>query len=116
MPDWMDIVNIIVVVSGLTLVLSGLFFAFTLPFLKNPERGYLITVFTLLTFYCLSDLTSQLSLVYFPEGHMIISKIAVFSESLFSSMFHKLRHHLGHILYTSLLYTIYPEHILFHRR
>ena len=86
MPDWMDIVNIIVVVSGLTLVLSGLFFAFTLPFLKNPDRGYLITIFTLLTFYCLSDLTSQLSLVYFPEGHMMISKIAVFSESLFSSM------------------------------
>ena len=86
MPDWMDIVNIIVVTSGLTMVLAGLFFSFTLPMLKNPERGYLIVFFSLLTLYCISDLTAQLSLVYFPEGHMMISKIAVFSESFFSSL------------------------------
>ncbi len=86
MTDWIDIINIITVVSGLTIVLVGLLFSFFIQNLQKYDRIFFITLFFLLTAYCISDMTSQLSLIYLGPEYTILSKAAVFCESLFSSV------------------------------
>ena len=86
MVNIIDIIDLIVAVSGITIALTGLFFSLYFPYLKRPDRSYLIVFFILLTLYCVSDLASQISLVFLGYGFMQLSQAFVFLESLFSSL------------------------------
>ncbi len=86
MLDWMDIVNLIGVIAGLTIVLMGLFFAISVPILKRPDRSYIVIIFLILTAYISSDLISQFSLILGGSERMALSKAAIFFESFFSSL------------------------------
>ncbi|MCR4591268.1 MAG: hypothetical protein K5668_10675 [Lachnospiraceae bacterium] len=84
--DALDIINLITVVSGLTIVLMGLIFSVAFPNLQKTDRMFFIAFFSLLTAYISSDLLSQISLVYLVPGYLMLSKAAVFMESLLSSL------------------------------
>ena len=86
MADWMDIINFIVVVCGLTIAAMGLFFSVSVPYMKKNDRLFLTFLFMLLLFYTASDLASQISLVFLRPGIPILSKAAIFLESFFSSL------------------------------
>lgn len=86
MLDWIGIINLIGVVSALTIAVMGLLFSLSVPFLRKPDRTYIIITFSLLVIYTASDLTSQLSLAFGGEGLTMLSKAAIFSESFFSSV------------------------------
>ncbi len=84
--DWIDLLNIIIAVSGLTIVLSGLLFSFSVAHLKLMDRKFFILLFSTLVLYITSGLTSLISMLFLEKDYWMLSKAAVFSESLFSSL------------------------------
>ena len=86
MTNWIDLINFGVVCSGLTITLIGLFLAFSATHMEKHSRVFFKVFFIITTFYISSDILSQISLVMLGEEYSTLSKIAVFSESLFSSI------------------------------
>ena len=71
---------------GFTVALMGLFFAIHTRFMEFWLKRYFVIVFSVAIAYTLSDFTSQISLVFLSEKFWILSKVAVFCESFFSSL------------------------------
>ncbi|MBR1855127.1 MAG: histidine kinase [Lachnospiraceae bacterium] len=86
MTNWIDLVNFAVAVGGLIVVLMGFILALTTPYMERWSRRFFLIFFVLLIAYVSSDLVSQISLVLLGTGFSMLSRIAIFSESLFSSM------------------------------
>ncbi|MBQ7564740.1 MAG: histidine kinase [Lachnospiraceae bacterium] len=86
MLDWIDLINLSVASAGLMLSILGLVLSLVLRYLDRPSRRFFVTFFSILTAYVISDLTSQISLGLFSESFSWLSGIAIFLESLFSSL------------------------------
>ena len=86
MISYIDLINFGVAVGGLVISLLCLFLAFWIPLLTKKERCFFVAFFSMLVLYVASDLTSQISLVFWQGGFWQLSKAAVFFESLFSSI------------------------------
>jgi sensor histidine kinase YesM len=81
-----DAINFAAAISGLIIALMGLFFTLSLSYLNRTLRKFFVILFSLVTAYVASDFLSQISLVFLGSGYALLSRIAVFCESLFSSM------------------------------
>ena len=86
MINAIDLVNFSVAVTGLVIVLLGLFFTLVVPYLEAWSRRFFIVLFSVAAAYVASDLLSQVSLLFLGPDYSVLSRIAVFCESLFSSM------------------------------
>ena len=86
MINAIDAINFAAAISGLIIAVMGLFFTLSLTYLNQTLRKFFIILFSLITVYVASDFLSQISLVFLGPGYALLSKIALFFESLFSSM------------------------------
>ena len=86
MNNAIDMVNFAVAVSGLVIVLLGLFFTLLVNYLETVTRRFFIILFSVAAAYVFCDLLSQISLLFLGPGYAWLSRIAVFGESLFSSV------------------------------
>ena len=85
MINAIDLVNFSVAVTGLVIVLLGLFFTLTVSYLETWTRRFFIVLFSVAAAYVASDLVGSVSLLFLRPDYSILSRIAVFCESLFSS-------------------------------
>jgi len=81
-----DAINFAAAISGLIIAVMGLTFTLSLTYLKPVLRKFFIVLFSLVTVYVAADFISQISLVFLGPGYALLSRIALFVESLFSSM------------------------------
>ena len=86
MMNVIDAINFAAAISGLIIAVMGLFFALSLSYLNRILRIFFIILFSLVTAYVASDFLSQISLVFLGPNFALLSRIAIFCESLFSSM------------------------------
>ena len=85
MKSFIDILNFAISASGLTLAALGLILAIASVTIEKRFREYIIIFYIFLFLYISADMVSQISLVFLGPGHMLLSKVAIFLESLFSS-------------------------------
>ena len=81
-----DLINFSAAVTGLVIVLLGLFFTLTVSYLETWTRRFFVVLFSVAAAYVVSDLLSQVSLLFLGPDYAVLSRIAVFCESFFSSM------------------------------
>ena len=86
MINAIDLVNFAAASTGLVIVLLGLLFTLAVRNLDRWTRRFFIALFSVAAAYVVSDLLSQVSLLFLGPDHAVLSRIAVFSESFFSSM------------------------------
>lgn len=86
MTNWIDLMNYAFAVGGLIVALLGLFTSLFSTILSKETHRIFIALFSLLIAYSISDLTSQISILMLGPRFTVLSQIAVFGESLFSSM------------------------------
>ena len=86
MINAIDLVNFGAACTGLVIVLLGLAFTVAVRYLETWTRGFFIALFSVAAAYVVSDLLSQVSLLLLGPDYAVLSRIAVFCESLFSSM------------------------------
>ena len=86
MISFVDLTNFFIVSFGFTVSLLGLVFAILIRNFDKWEKRFLIILFGILTAYCISDGISQISLVMLGDNFTLLSKVAIFAESLFSSL------------------------------
>ena len=86
MLDWIDLINLSVVSAGLMLSILGLVLSLVLSYLDRSSRHFFVIFFSILTAYVISDLVSQISLDLLSGSFSWLSGIAIFLESLFSSL------------------------------
>ena len=85
MTTFIDLMNFAIVVSGLTMALSGFILALSLRSLGKETRLFFIAFFCIMTAYTASDLLSQIFLALSGE-FATHSKTAIFLESFFASL------------------------------
>ena len=86
MTDWIDLMNYAFAVAGLMVALLGLLTCLFSSILDKRTHRIFVAIFSLMIAYTVSDLTSQISIVLLDTRFTVLSQIAVFGESLFSSM------------------------------
>ena len=86
MTNWIDIINFAAAVGGTVIALLGLLLNLSLRYMEKQGRRFFTMLFVLLLAYVASDLLSQISLILLGPAYAVLSKIAVFAESLFSSL------------------------------
>ncbi|MBQ6442970.1 MAG: histidine kinase [Lachnospiraceae bacterium] len=86
MTSGIDLINCAGEIAGLTIALMCLLLAVFSRYMETRERGFFMVFFLILTAYVLSDLISEISLVFLGEEYVLLSKITLFLASLFSSM------------------------------
>ena len=86
MIEAIDLVNFSAAFTGLVIVLLGLFFTLTVSYLDRWTRRFFTVLFSVAALYVVSDLLSQVSLLFLGPGYAVLSRIAVFCESFFSSI------------------------------
>ena len=86
MNNAIDLINFSAAVTGLVIVLLGLFFTLAMKSLEKWTRRFFVALFSVAAAYVASDLLSQVSLLFLGPDYAVLSRIAVFCESLFSSM------------------------------
>ena len=86
MINAIDLVNFSAAATGLVIVLLGLFFTLTVSYLEAWTRRFFVALFSVAAAYVFSDLLSQVSLLFLGPGCSLVSRIAVFCESFFSSL------------------------------
>jgi hypothetical protein len=86
MKDWIDLTNFGFAVSCLMVVLLGLFMSIFSRHQEAWTRRFFILLFSLLIAYVGCDLLCQITLLLFGPPAAPLSRIAVFGESLFSSL------------------------------
>lgn len=69
MPDMIDMINFAIAVSGITVSVLGLTLAMVLQYGKGQIRRFFLFVFAILIAYTVSDLISQISLVFLGPGY-----------------------------------------------
>lgn len=85
MSNAIDLVNFSAAFTGLVIVLLGLFFTLAVSPLEKWTRRFFVALFSVAAAYVASDLLSQVSLLFLGPDYAVLSRIAVFCESLFSS-------------------------------
>ena len=86
MTDCIDLMNYGVVCAGLIVAIIGLFLTLSTPYMEKTNRRFFKIFFFLLFAYISSDLIGQLSLIMSGPDQAFVSRAAIFSESLFSSI------------------------------
>ena len=86
MIDVSDVINFSAAVTGLVISLFGLFFSLAVSYLESWTRRFFIALFSMVAAYVASDLLSQISLNFLGPGYSLLSRIAIFGESFFSSV------------------------------
>ena len=86
MINAIDMVNFAAAATGLVIVLLGLIFTIAVRYIETWTRRFFIVLFSVAAVYVASDLLSQVSLLFLGPDYSVLSRIAVFCESLFSSM------------------------------
>ena len=86
MNNAIDLINFSAAVTGLVIVLLGLFFTLAMKSLEKWTRRFFVALFSVAAAYVASDLLSQGSLIFLGPDYAVLSRIAVFCESLFSSL------------------------------
>ena len=86
MTDWIDLTNFGIACAGLIVAIIGLILTMASPYMENVSRGFFMILFSLLIAYISSDLISQISLVMSVQDRAFLSRLAIFCESLFSSV------------------------------
>ena len=86
MINAIDLVNFSAAAAGLVIVLLGLFFTLAVSYLEPWTRRFFVVLFTVAAAYVLSDLLSQISLLFLGPDYSVLSRISVFCESFFSSI------------------------------
>ena len=86
MINAIDLVNFSAAATGMVIVLLGLFFTLAVSYLETWTRRFFIVLFSVAAAYVVSDLVGQVSLLFLGPDYSVLSRIAVFCESLFSSM------------------------------
>lgn len=86
MNNLIDLTNFGIVCAGLIVAIIGLILTMSSPYIERISLKFFMISFSLLIAYTFSDLISQLSLVILGPDNEILSRIAIFCESLFSSM------------------------------
>ena len=112
MPDVIDITNFAITIAGITVSVLGLILTI---FSRNVDifnRHFFICTFSIIIAYTISDIISQISLVFLGPGYSSLSKTAIFLESFFSSLLMPMLtvymlHLCGELLNSRLLYIIF---------
>lgn len=86
MTEAVDIINFSIAVSGLVVAAIGLLTGALSTYMETRSRRFFIAFFFLQFLYVSSDLLSQVSLILLGSDFALLSRIAVFCESLFSSL------------------------------
>ena len=86
MTDPVDLINLIAVFCGLTIISLGFIVNILLLDIDKGIKNFFILFFGVMILYVASDLTSQFSLVLLDSRFALLSRIAVYCESLFSSV------------------------------
>ncbi len=86
MDNWIDLINYGIAVAGLMVVLMGLIMSIFSRYQEEWDRKFFIILFSFLIAYVSFDLLSQFSLTMLGEPAAMLSRIAVFGESFFSSL------------------------------
>ena len=86
MISWIDMVNFTFAVCGLLVALLGLLMSRSVTHLDRWARLFFRLVFSFVVAYTLSDLASQVSLLFLGPRFRLLSVAAIFLESLFSSL------------------------------
>lgn len=86
MTEWFELINFAVAVGGVMIALMGLVFARIASHMDKWSRRFFQIFFAFLTGYVASDLISQISLELLGPGYSLLSRLAIFGESLFSSV------------------------------
>ena len=86
MTEAVDIINFAIAVSGLVVATIGFLTSIVSTYMEKRERVFFTAFFLLLFFYVGADLLSQVSLILLGPDFSLLSRIAVFLESFFSSM------------------------------
>ena len=86
MNNAIDLINFSAAVTGLVIALLGLFFTLAMKSLEKWTRRFFVALFSVAAAYVASDLLSQVSLIFLGPDYAILSRIAVFCESFFSSL------------------------------
>ncbi len=83
---WIDLTNYGIAVDGLMVVLLGLLMSIFSRYQEKWDRRFFVILFSFLISYVSSDLLSQISLVLLGPSAAPLSRIAIFGESLLSSL------------------------------
>ena len=86
MINAIDMVNFAAAATGLVIVLLGLIFTVAVRYLETWTRRFFIVLFSVVAAYVVSDLCSQVSLLFLGPDYSVLSRVAIFCESFFSSM------------------------------
>ena len=86
MNSWIDIIDFAAAVCGTVIALLGLLLNLSLHYMETRSRRFFAVLFVLLLAYVASDLVSQLSLNLMGPRYATLSRLAVFAESLLSSL------------------------------
>jgi len=86
MTNWIDLTNFAATFGGLVVALLGLFLSLYIPFMDRWSRRYFTVFFLLLTAYVSSSLLEQVSCSTLRPSSALLTQIAIFGESLFSSL------------------------------
>ena len=84
--DIIDILNFAIAVAGITVSVLGLVLSLRAEYMRKKSRRFFFLVFLILTVYTASDLLSQISLVFLGVQYAPLSRAAVYTESLSSSV------------------------------
>lgn len=86
MNNWIDLTNYGIAVAGMMVALLGLLMSIFSRYQEKWNRRFFVILFSLLIAYVVCDLSSQVSLILLGPHAAPLSRIAVFGESLFSSI------------------------------
>ncbi|MBQ8913570.1 MAG: hypothetical protein IJ054_05955, partial [Lachnospiraceae bacterium] len=86
MNNWIDLTNFAIAVGGLVVAILGLSLVIISPYISGFQKKYFTMFFSFLFIYIASDLISQISLGLLGEKYSLLSKLAIFGESFFSSI------------------------------
>ena len=84
--DAIDLINFCIVAAGLAVAVLSFISILNIRYIESWQKKFLTIFFGMLFAYCLSDFLSQISLVLLGNHFVLLSRAAVFSESLFSSV------------------------------
>ena len=86
MNNWIDLTNYGIAVAGMMVALLGLLMSIFSRYQEKWNRRFFVILFSLLIAYVVCDLSSQVSLILLGPHTAPLSRIAIFGESLFSSI------------------------------
>lgn len=85
MISGIDVANFCIAAIGLTISFSGMLLAMNVNFLEKWLKKYFTIIFAIILAYVVSNFASQISLIFPGKKCAVITQIAIFFESFFSS-------------------------------